>query len=193
LAIYDELYDKTPHTPTQQAKIIAYIPTWRKKEGFNYANDEMYQYITHGIIAFLMFSEINLGEFDPNSVNDVYATLSDVVNTGHRNGTRISIALGGASDYGFLNLMTSIGNNPANPLLDRAVQNVVNFCQIKQSRWCRPRLECGGKPGEKEQAGSPKSEDLIRLDMLDFFAQKLKQAMPDKLVRSYFWHLMVWK
>jgi CDP-glycerol glycerophosphotransferase (TagB/SpsB family) len=62
---YDELYDQTPHTPTEQAKIIAYIPTWRKDEGFNYANDEMYQYITHGIIAFLTFSEINLGEFEP--------------------------------------------------------------------------------------------------------------------------------
>jgi CDP-glycerol glycerophosphotransferase (TagB/SpsB family) len=29
---YDELYDQTPHTPTEQAKIIAYIPTWRKDE-----------------------------------------------------------------------------------------------------------------------------------------------------------------
>jgi len=183
---YDELYDQTPHTPTQQAKIIAYIPTWRKEEGFNYANDEMYQYITHGIIAFLMFSEINLGEFDPNSVNDVYATLSDVVNTGHRNGTRISIALGGASDYGFLNLMTSIGNNPANPLLDRAVQNVVNFVNSNNLDGVDLDLECWwGKPGEKEQAGRPKSEGPHPAGYaLTLFAQKLKQAMPDKLVSA---------
>src|SRR6266478_7138891 len=69
--LYDELYDQTTHTPTAQAKIIAYIPAWRKKEGFNYANVEMYQYVTHGIIAFLTFSETNLGEFDMASVNEV--------------------------------------------------------------------------------------------------------------------------
>ncbi len=105
---YDELYDQTSHTPTQKARIIAYIPTWRKKEGFDYANDEMYRYITHGIVSFLMFSETNLGEFEPKSLDEVNAVLSEVVNTGHRNGTRILIALGGAIDYGFFNLMTCI-------------------------------------------------------------------------------------
>ncbi|BAY26635.1 glycosyl hydrolase, BNR repeat protein [Calothrix sp. NIES-2100] len=183
---YDELYDVTPHTPTEQAKIIAYIPTWRKKEGFNYTNDEIYQYITHGIVAFLMFSETNLGEFDTNSVNDVNAILADVVNTGHQNGTKISIALGGATDYGFLNLMTSIGNNPANPLLDQAVQNVVNFVNSNNLDGVDLDLECWwGKPGEQEQGGRTKSEGPHPAGYaLTLFAQKLKQAMPDKLVSA---------
>ncbi|BAY95893.1 glycosyl hydrolase, BNR repeat protein (plasmid) [Microchaete diplosiphon NIES-3275] len=183
---YDELYDVTPHTPTEQAKIIAYIPTWRKKEGFNYTNDEMYQYITHGIVAFLMFSETNLGEFDTNSVNDVNAILSDVVNTGHQNGTKISIALGGATDYGFLNLMTSIGNNPANPLLDKAVQNVANFVNSNNLDGVDLDLECWwGKPGEKDQGGRKKSEGPHPAGYaLTLFAQKLKQAIPDKLVSA---------
>ena len=86
---YDELYDLTSDTPTKKAKIIAYIPTWRKKEGFNYANGEMYQYITHGIISFLMFSEKKLGEFEPKSLKDVEAVLSDVVKTGHRSDAKI--------------------------------------------------------------------------------------------------------
>jgi GH18 family chitinase len=183
---YDELYDQTSHTPTEQAKIIAYIPTWRKEEGFNYANDEMYRYITHGIIAFLQFSEINLGEFDPKSVNDVYAVLSDVVNTGHRNGTRISIALGGAVDYGFLSLMTSIGNNPDNPLLNKAIQNVVNFVNLNNLDGVDLDLECWwGKPGEQDQGGRPKSDGPHPAgSALTLFAQKLKQAMPDKLVST---------
>lgn len=185
---YDELYDQTPHTPTTQAKIIAYIPTWRKKEGFNYANDEMYRYITHGIISFLMFSETNLGEFEPTSVNDVHAILSDVVNTGHRNGTRISIALGGATDYGLLNLMTSIGNNPANPLLAKAVQNVVNFVKSNNLDGVDLDLECwwdrNGDP-KKDQGGRPKSQGPHPAGYaLTLFAQKLKQAMPDKLASA---------
>ncbi|AFZ05556.1 glycoside hydrolase family 18 [Oscillatoria nigro-viridis PCC 7112] len=183
---YDELYDQTPHTPTAQAKIIAYIPTWRKKEGFNYANDEMYRYITHGIVSFLMFSEVNLGEFEPKSLDEVKAILSDVVNTGHRNGTRISIALGGAVDYGFLKLMTDIGNNPDNPLLDRAVQNVVNFVNSNNLDGVDLDLECWwGKPGEQDQGGRPKGDGPHPAgSALTLFAQKLKQAMPDKLVSA---------
>ena len=183
---YDELYDQTPHTPTAQAKIIAYIPTWRTTEGFNYANDEMYQYITHGIIAFLMFSETNLGEFDPNSVNDVHAILADVINTAHRNGTSISIALGGATDYGFLHLMTSIGDNPAHPLLDQVVQKVVHFVQANALDGVDLDLECWwGKPGEQDQGGRPKSDGPHPAGRgLTLFAQKLKQALPDKLVSA---------
>ena len=183
---YDELYDLTSHTPTERAKIIAYIPTWRKEEGFNYANDEMYRYITHGIVSFLMFSETNLGEFEPKSLDDVNAILSDVINTGHRNGTRILIALGGAVDYGFLNLMTSIGNNPANPLLDRSVQNVVNFVNLHNLDGVDLDLECWwGKPGEQDQGGRLKGNGPHPAgSALTLFAQKLKQAMPDKLVSA---------
>jgi GH18 family chitinase len=185
---YDELYDQTPHTATEQAKIIAYIPIWRKKEEFNYANDEMYQYITHGIIAFLMFSETNSGEFDPASVDDVNAILADVVNTGHRNGARISIALGGATDYGFLNLMTSIGNNPTSPLLDQAVQNVINFVKSNNLDGVDLDLECWwDKNGDdtKDQGGRTTSQGAHPAGYaLTLFAKKLKQAMPDKLVSA---------
>src|SRR5512132_4154733 len=89
----------------------------------------------------------------PKSLDDVNGIISDVVTTGHRNGTRISIALGGATDYGFLNLMTSVGNNPDNPLLDRAVQNVVKFVTSNNLDGVVD-LECWwGKFGEKDQGG----------------------------------------
>ena len=71
--LYDELYDdeKFKSSPlTEPAKIIAYIPTWRKGEGFNYVNDEMYRYITHGIISFLKFSETKLEQFEQRSLSE---------------------------------------------------------------------------------------------------------------------------
>jgi GH18 family chitinase len=183
---YDELYDLTPHTPTEQAKIIAYIPTWRTVEGFNYSNDEMYRYITHGIVSFLMFSENNPGEFEPKSLEEVNTILSSVVDAGHRNGTRISIALGGAVDFGFLNLMTSVGNNPGDPLLDRAVQNVVSFVNSHNLDGVDLDLECWwGKPGQGDMGGRPKADGPHPAGFaLTLFAQKLKQAMPDKLVSA---------
>jgi GH18 family chitinase len=183
---YDELYDQTSVAPTDQAKVIAYIPCWRQKEGFNYSNDEIYRYITHGIVAFLTFSETTLGEFDSTSIEDVNAILSDVVNTGHRNGTRISIALGGANDYGFLALMTSVGNDPASPLLDHAVQNVVNFVTSNNLDGVDLDLECWwGKPGERDQGGRETAAGPHPAgSALMLFAQRLKQAMPGRLVSA---------
>jgi GH18 family chitinase len=183
-----ELYDQTPHSPTGEAKIIAYIPTWRKQESFNYANDEMYQNITHGNISFLMFSETNLGEFDPNALNDVNAIIADVVTTGHKNGTYILIALGGATDYGFLYLMERIGNNPSDPLLGKAVQNVVNFVQSNFLDGVDLDLECwwdkNGDPN-KDQGGRKTSDGPHPAGRgLTLFAQQLKQAMPDKIVSA---------
>lgn len=186
-ALYDELYDVTSSSRTEPANIIAYIPTWRTIDGFDYKNGEMYRYITHGVIAFLMFSETNLSEFEPSSVNDVEAILSDVVNTGHQNGTRILIALGGATDYGFLNLMTSIGNNPDSPLLNQAVQNVVNFVNSNNLDGVDLDLECWwDKNGDasKDQGGRSSSQAHPAGYALTLFAQKLKQTMPDKLVSA---------
>src|SRR4051812_46390903 len=59
---YDELYDQTCKTPTTQAKIVAYIPAWQRGEGFDYTDDEVYRYITHGVLAFVRFSAVNYGE-----------------------------------------------------------------------------------------------------------------------------------
>lgn len=185
---YDELYDQTSGARTEQAKIIAYIPTWRKREGFDYANSEMYQYITHGIISFLMFSETNLGEFEPKSLEDVKEVLPDVVTTGHGSDVKISIALGGATDYGFLNLMTSVGNNSESPLLDKAVQNVVNFVNSNNLDGVDLDLECwwdkNGDPS-KDQGGRTEMDGPHPAGYaLTHFAQRLKQAMPDKLVSA---------
>lgn len=186
--LYDELYDITTTQKTDVAKIIAYIPTWRTKEGFNYANKEMYRNITHGIISFLMFSETNIGEFEPESVKTVNKIIADVVDTAHQCGTRILIAIGGATDYGFLYLMEKICNDPSNPLLDQAVQKVVNFVKEKELDGVDLDLECwwdknndAGKDqgGRKKSDGShPAGKGLVE------FAKKLKEALPDKIISA---------
>ncbi|WP_181383867.1 glycoside hydrolase family 18 protein [Streptomyces sp. NWU339] len=183
---FDELYDQTPHTPTGKAKVIAYIPTWRKEEGFDYGNAEMYQYITHGIIAFLTFSDANPGEFDAVSVTDVSSILPDVVMAGNLANTKMMIALGGANDFAFLDLMTAVGNDPASPLLGKAVDRVAAFVASNGLDGVDLDLECWwGRPGQQDQGGRAKADGPHPAGRgLRLFAQRLKQAMPDKIVSS---------
>ncbi|MEH1971725.1 MAG: glycoside hydrolase family 18 protein [Nostoc sp.] len=176
----DELYDLTSQAHTQEAKIIAYIPTWRKTEGFDYANEKIYQNITHGIISFLMFEEKNLGEFTQTSVNDVNEILDDIVTTGHKNNAKILIALGGATDYGFLYLMEKIGNNPSDPLLPQTVNKVVKFINDHSLDGVDLDLECwwAKNPGDPDQGGRPTGDPHPAGLGLTKFAERLKQALP---------------
>jgi GH18 family chitinase len=186
--LHDELYDVTSSPATEPAKIIGYIPTWRKKEEFDYTNVEMYRHVTHGIISFLMFSETDLGEFESKSVEDVNAILNDVLLTGHVCGTHISIALGGAVDYGFLYLMERIGKNPDDPVLEKAVKNVVDFVKSKGLDGVDLDLECWwdkNNDQNKDQGGRLKSDGPHPAGKgLTQFAKKLKQAMPDKIISA---------
>ncbi|MBC8156271.1 MAG: hypothetical protein H7Z72_25575 [Bacteroidetes bacterium] len=186
--LYDELYDITSTPATGPARIIGYIPTWRQKEGFDYANPAMYRSITHGIISFLMFSETDLGAFDPTSVQDVKAVLDDVLYTGHDQGTYISIALGGAVDYGFLYLMERIGNNPGDPVLQKAVRLVVDFVEANGLDGVDLDLECWwdkNSDASKDQGGRLKSDGPHAAGKgLTEFANQLRQAMPDKIISA---------
>ncbi|BAZ52647.1 hypothetical protein NIES4103_53120 [Nostoc sp. NIES-4103] len=186
--LYDEMYDANPVDPTESFKVIAYIPTWRKEEGFNYANPNLYQNITHGIISFLMFDEQNLGQFTQESLDYVNAIIDDVVTTGHNNNAKILIALGGATDYGFLHLMEQIGNNPSGSLLQETVDKVVQFINDHNLDGVDLDLECwwskDGDPGADQGgrlSGDPHPAGLG----LTKFAEQLKQALPsDKTVSA---------
>ncbi len=186
--LYDELYDVTSSPATEPAKIIGYIPVWRKKEGFDYANEEMYLNITHGIISFLMFDRNNLGEFETKSVDDVKAIIRDVVQTGHRCDTKISIALGGATDYGFFNLMEQIGNNPGDSVLEKAVKNVAEFVKSNELDGIDLDLECWwdeSNDASKDRGGRLKSDGAHPAGKgLTEFAKQLKQALPDKIISA---------
>ncbi|MFE0252247.1 glycoside hydrolase family 18 protein [Streptomyces sp. NPDC059010] len=183
---FDELYDQTPHKSTERANVIAYIPTWRKKEGFDYGKGEMYRYITHGIIAFLTFSEKDSGAFDPASVREISTILPDVLMAANLYGTKTMIALGGANDFAFLDLMTEIGNNPASPKLDQTVRNVVNFVTQNGLDGVDLDLECWwGRPGQQDQGGRMKADGPHPAGRgLTLFAKELKEAMPGKIVSA---------
>jgi GH18 family chitinase len=182
--LFDELYDKTGQAKTEQAKIIAYIPTWRRSEGFDYGNTDMYRYLTHGIISFLTFNETDLGQFDGNSVSEVTAVMPKIVEAAHASSTKIMVALGGANDYGFLNLMTAAGGN-AN-LLDPAVDNVVGFVNANNLDGVDLDLECWwGKPGDKDQGGRAKADGPHPAGLaLTEFAKRLKDKMPEKIISA---------
>lgn len=184
--LYDELYDQTPHTPTTRPKIIGYLPTWEK--GFNFSNDMVYQNITHGVIAFLMLRDDYSGEFDPTTLNDVNALIAQVVPAGHRNGARILVSLGGATDYGFLHLMERIGQNPADPLLAQVIQRVATYVMANDLDGVDLDLECwwdaNGDPN-KDQGGRPASQRPHPAGRgLTIVAQQLKQALPEKIISA---------
>lgn len=183
---FDELYDRTPHKPTERANIIAYIPTWRRNEGFDYGRREMYQYITHGIIAFLTFSEQDPGAFDPASVREIGAILPEVLITANAYKTKIMVALGGANDYAFLDLMTAVGNDPASPLLDRTVRNVVDYVTHNGLDGVDLDLECWwGRTGGQDQGGRTENDGPHPAGRgLALLARKLKEAMPGKTVSA---------
>ena len=186
--LYDELYDVTSSPAAGPAKIIGYIPTWRKTEGFNYAEEEMYLNITHGVVAFLMFDRSNLGGFESKSVDDVEAVIDDIVDTGHRCGTKILIALGGATDYGFLDLMKRVGSNPSDSVLSKAVKNVVDFVKANDLDGVDLDLECWwdeNNDASKDQGGRSKSDGAHPAGKgLTIFARELKKALPDKTISA---------
>lgn len=187
-ALYDELYDLTAQPLGGPAKVIAYIPTWRKQENFAYGNDVMFRNITHGIVAFLQFSETQPGAFEQDSLSAVRAVLPEVIAAGRRNATKIMVAIGGATDFGFQALMTSVADNPTSSVLAQAVQNVVSFVQSNQLDGVDLDLECwwdkGGDP-TKDQGGRMKQDGPHPAGKaLALFAGQLKRAMPDKIVSA---------
>ena len=102
---------------SEPLSIIGCILTGEK---FNYGDSEHYKYITHGVIAFLTFYRASRGDLDPSSLAAVTPVVEEVVTAGHSVGTKILISVGGADDYGFLELMTEIGSDSGHPLLERA-------------------------------------------------------------------------
>jgi GH18 family chitinase len=185
-SLYDELYDETSQGAGQAAKVIGYLPTWRSD--LDYGNAVMYQNITHGIIAFLQFDENNLGELDDKSAKAVSAIVQQVVTAAHKAGTYISVAIGGATDYGFLNLLTAVGSNASDARLDKAVQNVVKFVTDNALDGVDLDLECWWDPNgdaSKDQGGRAKSSGAHPAgSAVVSFAQKLKVALPGKLVSA---------
>ena len=79
---------------SEPLSIISCILTGEK---FNYGDSEHYEYITHGVIAFLTFNRACRSDLDPGSLAE------EVVTAGHSVGTKILISVGGAAIMASLN------------------------------------------------------------------------------------------
>jgi len=197
--LHDELYDVTsPAGWPEPSRIIAYLPTWL--EGFDYKNDELYRHITHGIIAFLTFSETKLGELDADSLKEVERIVGDVVSTGHAHGARIMIALGGADDFAFLRFMAETGAHlsvsaggstftsaKAEQRFNKAAQDVAAYVlshdldgvDLDLEGWWGEEVAGEAQSGRlKEQGPHPAGYALTA------FAAKLRQLLPGKLISA---------
>jgi GH18 family chitinase len=114
--------------------------------------------------------------------------VQPVVTNAHRYGTYISVAIGGATDYGFLNLLTAVGTNSSDARLEKAVQNVSKFVRDNALDGVDLDLECWWDPNgdaAKDQGGRAKSKGAHPAgSALVLFAQKLKAAIPGKLISA---------
>jgi GH18 family chitinase len=178
--LYDELYDLTPHTPTAQAKIVGYIPTWYGDLGTGSA--AFYQNITHALVSFLMFSGTTPGALDPQAAQAVGSLLATVVPTGHAAGVKAGITIGGATDYAFLALMGRAGANSQDPAVTQAVANVAQFVNAYGIDHVELDLECWWSPTgdpSKDQGGRLTSAGPHPAGLgLTAFASQLRQALP---------------
>lgn len=199
---FDELYDKTTSKPgtTAGAKVIGYIPTWRKEKDGNinlrlYANPELYRNITHGVVAFLTFDEDGSGAFSQASLGDLESplppgtggrTLIDlIVTTAHQEEALISVALGGATDFAFLKFLTLVGEEmttrreAATAPLDKLVSALLVFIDKHRLDGVDLDLEgWWGKGASDDRGGRPKGTADPAGYALTALAQKFHKHAP---------------
>lgn len=190
--LYDELYDAAASSaPTSTTRLIGYLPTWRTKEEFPYHDSTTYRNLTHVIISFLTFDQASsLAQFDVKSLQDVNAILPDVQYGAKFQGVKVMVALGGAMDYAFLNLMTRIGSAGNNDLLEQSAKLVSSFVLENDLDGVDLDLECwwdkngdasNDQGGRMRQDGPhPAGSGLAR------FAQRLRKLLQgsDKLITA---------
>ncbi|CAN8074849.1 unnamed protein product [Agarophyton chilense] len=138
--MYDEMYDITSTTPQPDMKVIGYLPTWH--EGFAYDNPDLYSFVTHVIISFLMFEED--GSFSQTSIDEVKALLLTVENTidGFDKKPKIMVACGGATDENFYNILKAVSDDESSPLLTTVLNSITEFVTSNRLDGVDLDLEC---------------------------------------------------
>ena len=118
---------------TNTTRVIGYMPSWNTTYNFN---DYDPSKVTNVIVSFLEFKTNNTNfnstdfasiEFTSEStsaVNNVLVT-NQLLSRSHAAQTKVSVAIGGAEDYGFLWLMNNYYNNDVK--LTEIAQLIVNY------------------------------------------------------------------
>jgi GH18 family chitinase len=183
-------------------RIIGYLPYW--VPDFNMKTYDPAG-VTHLVVAFNLFQQNNN---DFNSANfasiawgafhnrKVDSTLFDngLLNRARTKGVKVSVAIGGATDFAFLWLLTRYYNNDAK--LEEMANFITNYVNAKGIDGVDLDLECwwpdatisgtteqggrvrGDKWGGPDQGPHPAGLGLTRL------AQKLRAKMPTKLISA---------
>jgi GH18 family chitinase/chitodextrinase len=183
-------------------RIIGYLPYW--VPDFDYTTFDPGQ-ATHIHIAFNLFKQNNndfnsanfasvaWGEFHNRKVDSILFDLN-VLSRAHAKNVKVQVAIGGATDFAFLWLLTRYYNNDAK--IDEIATFITNYVNAKGIDGVDLDLECwwpdatisgtteqggrvrGDKWGGPDQGPHPAGIGLTKL------AQKLRQKMPTKVISA---------
>ncbi|MGG8495748.1 glycosyl hydrolase family 18 protein [Tenacibaculum sp. TC6] len=184
-------------------RIIGYLPTWIPD--YDIKNNFNPEVVTNINISFLMFKQNNndynsadFGSiaFDEFQLRKVDSVLTDcnVLSKAKAKNVKVSVALGGATDFAFLWLMNKYHNNDQK--LDEIANLLVTFITSRQLDGIDLDLECwwadpaiagtsdqggrvrGSKWGDSDQGPHPAAIGLTNL------SKKLREKMPNKLISA---------
>jgi GH18 family chitinase/chitodextrinase len=187
---------------TGPQRIIGYLPYWVPDFDFKTYDPGT---VNHVNIAFNLFQQNNnnynssnfasiaWGSFHNRKVDSILFD-NGVLARAHAKGTTVSVAIGGATDFAFLWLLTQYYNNDVK--LEEMASFIANYVNTKGIDGVDLDLECwwpdaaisgtteqggrvrGDKWGGPDQGPHPAAVGLTRL------AQKLRQKMPTKLLSA---------
>ncbi|WP_435263539.1 glycosyl hydrolase family 18 protein [Tenacibaculum sp. nBUS_03] len=184
-------------------RIIGYLPTWIPD--YDITNNFNPEVVTNINVSFLMFKRNNndynsndFGSiaFDDFQLHKVDSVLTDckVLEKSKAKNVKVSVALGGATDFAFLWLMTKYHNNDQK--LEEIADLLVNYVNERQLDGIDLDLECwwadpsiagtsdqggrvrGSKWGDQDQGPHPAAIGMTNL------SRKLRQKMPNKLITA---------
>ncbi|MFC5047503.1 glycosyl hydrolase family 18 protein [Aquimarina hainanensis] len=191
-----------PDYPGKQ-RIIGYLPTWIPD--YDIKNNFNPEVATNINVSFLMFKQNNKDynsanfasiSFDEFQLRKVDSVLTDcnVLSKARAKNVKVSVALGGATDYAFLWLMTKYYNNDqkleeiANLLADYITVRGLDGIDLDlECWWADPAIAGtsdqggrvrGSKWGDGDQGPHPAAIGLTNL------SKKLRQKLPNKLITA---------
>lgn len=183
-----------------EQRLIGYLPYWA--ENFDYKNWDP-SVVTHINTAFNMFKQNNnnylsddfasiaFSAFDNRKVDSILFD-NGVLARAHAKGVSVSVAIGGATDYAFLWLMTRYANDEAK--MEEIATLIANYVNVKGIDGVDLDMECwwpdaaiagtteqggrirGDKWGGKDEGPHPAALGLTNL------AKKLRAKLPDKTI-----------
>lgn len=184
-------------------RIIGYLPTWIPD--YDIKNKFNPEVVTNINVSFLMFKQNNKDyksndfasiAFDNFQLKKVDSVLTDckVLAKAKAKNVKVSVALGGATDYAFLWLMTKYHNNDQK--LEEIADLLVNFINSRKLDGIDLDLECwwadpsisgttdqggrvrGSKWGDRDEGPHKAAIGMTNL------SKKLRKKMPNKLITA---------